>query len=81
MLKVYEYSHLGGSEILQVRFPQINAEIDAVIAAVKVPGKTKIGREKTNAGIMLYSPKDMNTLLKEAFHARVDRCGTAGGRT
>lgn len=31
---VYEYSHLGGSEILQVRYPEIGQEINQVIARV-----------------------------------------------
>lgn len=53
MLKVYEYSHLGGSEILQVRYPAINAAIDNVIAAVRVDTRTKVSREKTNAGEQL----------------------------
>ena len=44
MLKVYEYSHLGGAEILQVRYPEINAEIDAVIAVVRITSKIKISR-------------------------------------
>jgi hypothetical protein len=70
MIKVYEYSHLGGSEILQVRYPEINADIDAAIRDVRVSGKTKIGREKTNTGVMLYSPREMNSLFKEQFRAR-----------
>ncbi len=31
MIKVFEYSHLGGSEILQVRYPEIDAQIDDAI--------------------------------------------------
>ena len=38
---IYEYSHLGGSEILQVRYPKINHLIYDVIAAIK-PSKSKI---------------------------------------
>ena len=30
--KVYEYSHLEGAEILLVRYPEINDEIDEVFA-------------------------------------------------
>lgn len=67
MLRVYEYSHLGGSEILQVRYPKISAEIDSVITSVKVPGKTKVSREKTSQGVLLYSPKEMNALFKTSF--------------
>jgi hypothetical protein len=59
--KVYEYSHLGGAEILQVRYPQINREIEAVIQAVDVTSKTKESKESgRKAGLMLYSPKEMN---------------------
>ena len=35
MHKIFEYSHLGGSEILQVRYPQINAEINTVIESIR----------------------------------------------
>jgi len=69
MLKVYEYSHLGGSEILQVRFPDINAEIDRVIAAVDISKPTKISREKTTRGALLYSPKELNAAFKSQFRA------------
>ena len=31
---VYEYSHLGGHEILQVRFPAVLGEVYAVIEEV-----------------------------------------------
>lgn len=53
MKVVYEYSHLGGAEILQVRYPQQNAEIYEVIAAVR-PRLAKVSREKTMAGRLLY---------------------------
>ena len=29
---VYEYSHLGGSEILQVRYPDIDQEIEEKVS-------------------------------------------------
>lgn len=32
---VYEYSHLGGSEILQVRYPGWNSEIYEVIEGIR----------------------------------------------
>ncbi len=65
---VYEYSHLGGSEILHVRYPDIEAEINAVIAGV-VAKKTKISREKTMKGRRLYSPRSMNKQFEDAFRA------------
>ena len=54
MENVYEYSHLGGSQILIVDYPAIDAEIDAVIAAVGVPRKLKVSREQTKKGQLLY---------------------------
>ena len=66
MRKIYEYSHLGGSEILQVRYPEIEEEIDSVISDVKAV-KTKKSKEKTMKGKMLYSPKDMNEQFKKKF--------------
>lgn len=70
MEKVFEYSHLGGSEILQVKFPRINAEIDAVIASIKNVKKLKASKEKTKVGKMLYSPKDLNRRFTEALNRR-----------
>lgn len=69
MIKIFEYSHLGGSEILQVRFPEINKKIDAVIEAVHIIARTKVSREKTKFGMLLYSPTEMNTAFRTAFRA------------
>lgn len=66
---VYEYSHLGGAEILQVRYPDHVREINAVIAEVKA-NRSKISAEKTMRGRELYSPKDMNRQFCDAFRAR-----------
>lgn len=70
MRKVYEYSHLGGAEILKVRYPHIEKEIDGVIREVRDIRKTKISREKTMKGTALYSPREINKLFKEKFHIR-----------
>lgn len=67
MKVVYEYSHLGGSEILQVRYPKFNQQIYDVIKQVK-SAKTKISKEKTMIGRALYSPTDMNQQFKVAFN-------------
>ncbi|MCS7283295.1 MAG: BglII/BstYI family type II restriction endonuclease [Anaerolineae bacterium] len=69
MKVVYEYSHLGGAEILQVRYPQQNAEIYEVIAAVR-PRLIKVSREKTMIGRLLYDPKDINQQFTLAFRKR-----------
>lgn len=70
MIKVFEYSHLGGSEILQVRFPGISAQIDSVIGGIKDVKRLKKSKEKTKKGKMLYSPKDLNARFKEALHEK-----------
>jgi len=69
MKVVYEYSHLGGSEILQVRYPSYNQEIYDVIKLVKAR-RIKISQEKTKVGKALYSPKDMNDQFRNAFLAK-----------
>ena len=66
MKVVYEYSHLGGSEILQVHHPDIARQIYHVIDIVTAE-RTKESREKTMRGRLLYSPVGMNRQFKEEF--------------
>ena len=66
---VYEYSHLGGSEILQVRYPSINEEINTVIKSVQAE-KDKLSKEKTKQGKMLYGPKSMNAQFTVGFREK-----------
>jgi len=63
---VYEYSHLGGSEILMVRYPEINQQIYDVINEIKA-ARTKVCHEKTMRGKMLFSPVDMNADFSNKF--------------
>jgi hypothetical protein len=67
MKKVYEYSHLGGSEILKVRYQDIEREIDKVISGITLLEKTKVSKEKTMPGRSLYSPKELNKKFKKGF--------------
>ena len=66
---VYEYSHLGGTEILHMRFPEQEREIYDVISSVK-GNRSKISKEKTKKGRELYSPIDMNSQFGESFRKR-----------
>jgi hypothetical protein len=66
---IYEYSHLGGSEILKVRYPECERDVYEVIAEIAAE-KTKVSKEKTMTGRKLYSPVDMNRQFHEAFSAR-----------
>ncbi len=65
---VYEYSHLGGSEILLVRYPHINKLIDETIRKVQA-NRTKISKEKTKQGKTLFSPIDMNNQFRHEFRS------------
>ncbi len=69
MKVVYEYSHLGGAEILSVKYPEIHNQIVEVISAVEAK-KVKESREKTKQGKLLYAPIDMNRQFKEQFYGR-----------
>jgi len=69
MKVVYEYSHLGGSEIMIVRYPEILAEVYDVIQGIRAV-RLKESKEVNMIGKMLYSPKDMNAQFKQAFNAR-----------
>jgi len=70
MRTVYQYSHLGGAEILQVRYPEILEEIDKIISRITNLKKLKVSKEKTKKGILLYDPKDINRRFKEAFREK-----------
>ncbi len=63
---IYEYSHLGGPEILKVRYPNCESEIYEVIAGIKAK-KIKQSKEKTKQGKWLYSPKDINKQFVRSF--------------
>src|SRR4051812_1051179 len=67
MRVVHEYSHLGGAEILQVKFPERLCEINQVITSVRA-SRTKISREKTKKDQELFAPVDMNDQFKTAFN-------------
>lgn len=66
---VHEYSHLGGSEILKIHYPQVEEEIYSVISEINA-SKTKTSKEKTMRGKLLYAPKDMNEQFRESFRIR-----------
>lgn len=66
---IYEYSHLGGSEILHVRYPEHERAINEVIASVNAR-RLKVSKEKTMTGRKLFAPKDMNKQFHTAFTAK-----------
>lgn len=66
-MKIAEtYSHLNGLEFLLIHKPKLWAEIKHVIAHVDAHAcKTKVSKEKTMAGKLLYSPIAMNAAFKK----------------
>ncbi|MBI4080970.1 MAG: restriction endonuclease [Candidatus Lambdaproteobacteria bacterium] len=71
-MKIAErYSHLNGLEYILVHKPRLWQEIEEVIASVNASDfRTKISKEKTMIGELLYAPKEMNTAIRTAFSAR-----------
>ena len=62
------YSHLNGEEYLLVHRRALWEEVQDVIAAVDASAcRTKVSREKTMRGRLLYSPSDMNRAFREGF--------------
>lgn len=71
-MKIVEtYSHLNGLEYLMVHKPGLWQEIQDVIACVNAHAfKTKVSKEKTMMGKLLYSPKEMNAAMNDEFKLR-----------
>ncbi len=64
------YSHLNGWEFLYVHHKDLLDEIEEVIASVDAEAcRTKVSREKTKLGQLLYSPHVMNEAIKKGFTA------------
>ena len=63
---VEKYSHLNGLEYLLVHKPALWKEIENVINTVDAEKcKTKVSKERTMKGKMLYSPIEMNNAFKK----------------
>jgi hypothetical protein len=71
-MKIAEtYSHLNGLEFLIVHKPALWREIQAVIATVDANRcKTKVSKEKTMKGALLFSPIDMNAAFKRLLERK-----------
>ena len=66
---VEKYSHLNGLEFLLVHKAKLWKEIEDVIDSIDAEKyKTKVSKEKTKTGKVLYSPIEMNNIFKEKFY-------------
>ncbi|MAW95964.1 MULTISPECIES: BglII/BstYI family type II restriction endonuclease [unclassified Leeuwenhoekiella] len=63
-----KYSHLNGEEYLIVHHNDLYEEIKSVIESIDADDfKTKVSKEKTKKGNMLYSPVDINKEFQKEF--------------
>jgi hypothetical protein len=71
-MKIVEtYSHLNGLEFLLVHKPDLWREVKSVIKNVDAEKfKTKVSKEKTMKGEILYSPVSMNADLRRLLRAK-----------
>ena len=72
-MKIIEtYSHLNGLEFLIVHKPKLWDEIKKVITSIDAEKcKTKVSKEKTMKGKILYSPIDMNNEFKNKLFINI----------
>ena len=71
-MKIAEiYSHLNGLEFLLVHKPNLWQEIQDVISAIDASKcQTKVSKEKTMKGKLLFSPIDMNAAFKRLLREK-----------
>jgi hypothetical protein len=63
-----KYSHLNGEEYLLVHKPELYEEIKRVIQGIDASvHRTKVSKERTKTGQLLYNPKTLNSEFKTQF--------------
>ncbi|MDA8054192.1 MAG: BglII/BstYI family type II restriction endonuclease [Thermoplasmatales archaeon] len=70
MRVVEEFDHKGGKAFISGKFPKELEEIYEVISRVDLSKyRTKVSKEKTMLGQMLYSPIELNKAFKKEFES------------
>lgn len=68
MIIAGKYSFNGGEETVSEEYPELLEEIETVISIIDAElCKTKVSKEKTMKGRMLYSPSKLNDEFKTEF--------------
>lgn len=71
MKVIDEFSQKNGKKYISKNYPEELAQVYEVIESVNLAKyKTKISKEKTMPGAMLYSPPNLNAAYKMAFNSR-----------
>lgn len=66
-----KYSHLNGFEWLMHHHPEIWDELEQSIQAIDAETyRTKVSKEKTMRGRMLFSPTELNAAFRKELYAR-----------
>ncbi|MBM3315751.1 restriction endonuclease [candidate division WOR-3 bacterium] len=64
------FSFKNGADVVATRYPKLLGEIEHAIAAVRARKlRTKVSKEKTMRGAVLYSPMALNGAFKSEFSA------------
>lgn len=68
MIVAGSYSFKGGKEYVRDKYPHLREEIYSIIQTVVASEhKTKVSKEKTMPGRLLYNPKALNKAFKQEF--------------
>src|SRR3972149_2537381 len=68
MIVAGEFSFKGGKEYIERRYPHLLEEICGIIGRVSAADHmTKVSKEKTMPGRMLYNPRALNAAFKKEF--------------
>jgi len=62
-----EYSHMGGKEYILQKYRKISKEVKYIICNTPIGKKSKKSEEKNKAGKLVWSGKDFNEPLRDAF--------------
>lgn len=71
MIIAGKFSFNGGEEVIEEHYPHLLSEVTEVVSLVDAEEhKTKISKEKTMSGRMIYSPTSINKAFKREFATR-----------
>lgn len=67
---VDSYSHMFGEQVLDQLHPVLKAEVIEILTTTPIAAPTKVSREKTRQGKIVWSGKDFNDPLGQEFRRR-----------
>lgn len=64
---VDSYSHMFAESVLDSSYPNIKAEVLSILTNTPIPAASKVSKERTKKGQVVWSGKDFNEPLERAF--------------